>query len=96
MLRGNEMYTSRSTKITEGLLNLFLIGWFIYGNYLIFSIYFPAEEAPMDFPQKWCNSRLYTFCLIHIFVIYALVAVFALVVFCGTCCFRIGLAQIWM
>uniref|UniRef100_A0A915L441 Uncharacterized protein n=1 Tax=Romanomermis culicivorax TaxID=13658 RepID=A0A915L441_ROMCU len=58
-------YNSQSIAIVEWLITLFMIIWFIIGNYWVFSIYWPPFRQPMKSltPGLWCNKTFY--CLLR-------------------------------
>ncbi|XP_057563194.1 transmembrane protein 272 [Hippopotamus amphibius kiboko] len=43
------------------LLSLFLLLWFILGNYWVFSVYLPDFIPPFQQPRDYCDKTLYLF-----------------------------------
>uniref|UniRef100_A0A0N4ZNI1 Peptidase S1 domain-containing protein n=1 Tax=Parastrongyloides trichosuri TaxID=131310 RepID=A0A0N4ZNI1_PARTI len=64
-----------STRIMVVLIWILLIGSFIIGNYVVFSVYRPPgkqNERSLD-PTNWCNEYVYNFALIQLFLTHALI-----------------------
>ncbi|XP_057341625.1 uncharacterized protein LOC130678446 [Microplitis mediator] len=55
-------------------LTCFLTVWFVLGNYWILKIRWPDFEAKMFDPDHWCAKTLYIFAVVHLGVIYAVIA----------------------
>lgn len=73
--------TSVGTKIGCFALNTFLVVWFFFGNYWILHIYWPDQEPTLFKPDNWCHRTLYVFSLVHLIIIYSILAAFVLIVF---------------
>ncbi|BFZ14654.1 hypothetical protein BsWGS_17693 [Bradybaena similaris] len=50
---------TRSYRFTWYILTLFLLIWFAWGNYWLFSIWQPNFTQPLHEPRNWCSRRLY-------------------------------------
>lgn len=62
--------SSVGSKIISFGLSLFLIVWFILGNYWILHIKWPEYTPTLFDPNRWCHRTLYVFSLIHLYVMY--------------------------
>ncbi|KAL0276480.1 UNVERIFIED_CONTAM: hypothetical protein PYX00_004043 [Menopon gallinae] len=78
--------TSAGSRVTSFALTVFLTVWFFLGNYWTFHIYLPDPEPELYEPNHWCSRALYIFCLVHIGVIYLLVASVVVVAGVLSCC----------
>ncbi|XP_076619351.1 uncharacterized protein LOC143340867 [Colletes latitarsis] len=67
------------SKVIIVILSLFLMCWFVAGNYWILSILWPSFSRPTYSPDDYCNELLYKFSLFHLVVIYTIVAITLLV-----------------
>lgn len=67
-------------------LSLFLIVWFILGNYWTFRIYFPEFEPELYEPNKWCSKALYIFSLMHLGIIYLVILAIIILSIVLMCC----------
>lgn len=81
-------YTGSSVSVVEILLFLFLLGWFIAGNYWVFSIYMPPFSQPLrsSTPTEYCDKTVYLFSLVQIGIIHALIGITVLTVLIISCC----------
>ncbi|CAF5027146.1 unnamed protein product [Rotaria magnacalcarata] len=79
---------NNGSGFTDAVLNLFLLAWFIVGQYWTWSAFKPHFEFGLENPEKYCHRNLYTFTLIHIGFVYVmfLAAIFFLITL--TCCAR--------
>lgn len=83
--------TGSGSKCIDGSITLFLIIWFGFGNYWVFSIYKPRFKQPADYDSmNWCSEQAYMTAVYHIFAVYGLTAAFLLilllVVIYSKCC----------
>jgi hypothetical protein len=62
------------------LTTLFLIIWFIYGNYLICRYRLPRFEQTTEDPENWCSKNVYFLTLISVAYTYAFVTFMVLIV----------------
>jgi hypothetical protein len=67
------------------LTTLFLIVWFIYGNYLIYHYRFPRFEQTTEDPENWCAKNVYLLTVISVAYAYALVTLMVLIVLIVVC-----------
>ncbi|XP_076332772.1 transmembrane protein 272-like [Tachypleus tridentatus] len=89
----DEVLPTTSLKITDYALSIFLLVWFIMGNYWILSIYKPRYEPLLHDPNNWCAKSVYLFSVIHLYVSYGAVALlitlfsvlFLCIRTCGVC-----------
>ncbi|XP_067948701.1 uncharacterized protein [Watersipora subatra] len=89
----SDFITNRSTQFTDAVLSLFLLAWFLYGNYLTWSIFMPNFSRQLHSPSDWCEKSLYMFCVIQIICCYSAFMIFLLTLVClgcvrHICCFR--------
>ena len=76
-----DLIVSNSSRFTETVLSLFLLVWFICGNYWVLHVYMPEFEQPLLDPKNWCDKRTYLFALVQILGSYCLMA-FLIVLSC--------------
>jgi len=55
------------------LIALFLMIWFVYGNYLIVHHRLPRFEQTTEDPEHWCAKNVYFLTIISIVYTYAFV-----------------------
>ncbi|XP_050523169.1 uncharacterized protein LOC126895392 [Daktulosphaira vitifoliae] len=68
---GEDVVSSIGSRIASVALSVFLTGWFILGNYWIFSVYWPdSEPLSLYEPNGWCNRTLYIISLVQITSVY--------------------------
>ena len=72
-----DLLVSDSTKYSEYMLSLFLLGWFIAGNVWVLRIYRPEFDQPLLDPKNWCDKTVYMFALVQILACYCVLAVVA-------------------
>lgn len=65
----------------EGLTTVFLIVWFIYGNYLIYHYRLPRFEQTTEDPENWCSKNVYLLTIVSVAYTYAFVTIMILIVF---------------
>ncbi|BES93453.1 Hypothetical protein NTJ_06262 [Nesidiocoris tenuis] len=70
---------STPSRVADVLLTLFLITWFILGNFWIMSIYWPDFAPTLYEPNNWCHKTLYVFSLIHLIIMYTIIGIIILV-----------------
>ncbi|CAF4154361.1 unnamed protein product [Rotaria socialis] len=73
--------TQNGSTFMEGLTTIFLIIWFIYGNYLILHYRLPRFEQTTEDPENWCSKNVYFLTIISVAYTYASVTIMILVVF---------------
>ncbi|CAM4764792.1 unnamed protein product [Rotaria magnacalcarata] len=73
--------TQNGSTFMEGLTTVFLIIWFIYGNYLILHYRLPRYEQTTEDPENWCSKNVYLLTIISVAYTYASVTIMILVVF---------------
>ena len=62
------------------LTTLFLVVWFVYGNYLIWHHRLPRFEQTTEDPENWCAKNVYLLTLISVAYTYASVTLMILIV----------------
>lgn len=62
------------------LTSLCLIGWFIYGNHLIWRYRLPRFEQTTEDPENWCAKNVYLLTMISVAYTYAFVTLMILIV----------------
>ncbi|KAL7673675.1 hypothetical protein ACOME3_008527 [Neoechinorhynchus agilis] len=62
----HEEIKSTSTDVTAPILNLFLLAWFLAGNYWTLRIFKPNFTPDLHEPSKWCDRMLYSMTLLYI------------------------------
>lgn len=67
------------------LTTLFLIGWFIYGNHIIYRYRLPSFEQTTEDPEHWCTKNVYMLTIISVAYTYALVTLMFLTIFIVVC-----------
>lgn len=83
---GAILTTSAATRALSAALSTFLLVWFTLGNYWVFNILWPEYKPKLYDPNCWCSKTLYIFALVHLGVIYSLVAGILVFVFTLGCC----------
>ena len=76
------------STFTDAVLNLFLLAWFIVGQYWTWKAYLPNFEFGIEDPDNYCHRNVYIFILVHIGFVYTMffAAIFFLIAL--TCCAR--------
>ncbi|CAF1114894.1 unnamed protein product [Adineta steineri] len=76
------------SSFTDAVLNLFLLAWFIVGQFWTWGVYLPNFEFGLENPHHYCHRNVYVFALVHIGSVYVLflAAIFFLIAL--TCCAR--------
>lgn len=67
---------------------LFLLAWFIWGNYLVFHIYPPEYAMPSRAPFKYCNQTIYVFSFGLIIAVHSFLILFLLLLTLVACVWR--------
>ncbi|CAF0889770.1 unnamed protein product [Rotaria sp. Silwood1] len=79
---------NNGSDFTDAVLNLFLLAWFIVGQYWTWRVFMPNFEFGIENPNNYCHRNVYIFTLIHIGFVYVmfLAAIFFLIAL--ACCAR--------
>jgi len=77
---------SAGTRVVSAALSMFLLVWFALGNYWVLHIAWPEFEPTLFEPNKWCHKTLYLFALVHLVVIYSVLALLFVVTLTLMCC----------
>ncbi|CAF3965210.1 unnamed protein product, partial [Rotaria sordida] len=72
--------TQNGSTFMEVLTTLFLIVWFIYGNYLLCRYRLPRFEQTTEDPENWCSKNVYFLTIISVAYTYAFVTIMILIV----------------
>lgn len=72
--------TSVGIKIGCFALTAFLVSWFVMGNYWILHIYWPKHSPTLYEPDNWCHKTLYIFSVVHLIIIYSILAIILVIV----------------
>ncbi|XP_063729142.1 transmembrane protein 272-like isoform X2 [Symsagittifera roscoffensis] len=75
----------QGAKYFNMFMLVFLLGWFAWGNYLVFRIYPPHYGMPSQPPFEYCTHTLYLFSLVLVLSIHCFLILFGLVVFIVAC-----------
>jgi hypothetical protein len=62
------------------LTTLFLLVWFVYGNYLIWHHRLPNFEQTTEDPENWCSKNVYILTLISVAYTYAFVTLMVFII----------------
>ncbi|XP_076330451.1 uncharacterized protein LOC143236065 isoform X2 [Tachypleus tridentatus] len=71
----DEVLITTSSKLTDLALSVFLLVWFVFGNYWVLEIYKPRFEPLLHDPNNWCAKPVYLFSLIHLSICYGVMIV---------------------
>lgn len=52
-------FTSRSYRLMDSLLIIFLVSWLCTGTYWVFDIWKPNFEQQLHDPNNWCSKTVY-------------------------------------
>ncbi len=79
-------FSSDGSDFTDAVLNLFLLAWFIVGQFWTWRIFMPKFEFGLENPNDYCHRNVYIFTLVHIGFVYImfLASIFFLIAL--TCC----------
>ncbi|KAL1139113.1 hypothetical protein AAG570_009173 [Ranatra chinensis] len=66
--------SAAGSRIADVLLTAFLVVWFVLGNLWILGIYWPDFEPTLFEPDRWCHKTLYVFALVHLVILYSVLA----------------------
>ena len=66
--------SSRSSQFSDFILTIFLLCWFVCGNYWVFRVYPPHFEQLLYEPDNWCDKTVYMFSFGQIMGTYILAA----------------------
>ena len=81
-----DVIMSRSSRFTDILLSLFLLIWFLIGNYWTLKIWKPHYKQLLHEPSNWCDKTVYLFAVGQIATSYVLlflmISLFALIYLC--------------
>lgn len=69
--------TSAGSRVASLALSVFLVAWFVLGNYWILRIRWPDYAPTLYEPNKWCHRTLYVFALVHLCIVYSMFLVMA-------------------
>ncbi|XP_041360132.1 transmembrane protein 272-like [Gigantopelta aegis] len=84
----NAALTSRTYKIMNTLLTLFLLVWHGLGTYWVFKVWEPRFTQLLHQPSNWCDKTVYMFAVCQILGLYLFLCLFVLVVCCLTVMYR--------
>ncbi|XP_022237359.1 uncharacterized protein LOC106478115 isoform X1 [Limulus polyphemus] len=70
----DEVLANTSSNITDYALSVFLLVWFILGNYWVLVIYKPRYDPLLHDPNNWCAKTVYLFSVIHLYICYGVMA----------------------
>ncbi len=74
------------SDFTDAVLNLFLLAWFIVGQFWTWGVFMPTFEFGLENPNLYCNRNVYIFTLIHIAFVYVMFLATILFLIALTCC----------
>ena len=74
------MMGSKTLKVMEWGLNVFLLVWFILGNVWTIGLTGPNGTPPpylptLQQPRNWCSKGLFLFSVTHLYLVYGLILV---------------------
>ncbi|XP_075246932.1 transmembrane protein 272-like isoform X2 [Convolutriloba macropyga] len=64
---------------------IFLLGWFGWGNYLVFRIYPPKYTMPSQPPFQYCTQTIYVFAFVLIIAVHSFLILFLLLLMLVAC-----------
>ena len=64
---------------------IFLLGWFGWGNYLVFRIYPPKYTMPSQPPFEYCTQTIYVFAFVLIIAVHSFLILFLLLLMLVAC-----------
>lgn len=67
------------------LTTLILVGWFAYGNHLIYRHRIPRFEQTTEDPEHWCTKNVYLLTIISVAYTYALVTLMLFILLIVVC-----------
>ncbi|CAF3725347.1 unnamed protein product [Rotaria sordida] len=76
------------SDFTDAVLNLFLLAWFIVGQFWTWSVFMPNFEFGLENPNNYCHRNVYIFTLIHIGFVYVMFLATIFFLIALTCCAR--------
>ncbi|UJR28134.1 hypothetical protein I4U23_009391 [Adineta vaga] len=90
-LEGVELDQEEETEdngsgFTDAVLNLFLLAWFIVGQFWTWRSFMPNFEFGLENPEKYCHKNVYIFALVHIALVYVMFLAVILFFIALTCC----------
>ncbi|CAF0852276.1 unnamed protein product [Rotaria sordida] len=90
-LEGIELDQEEETEnngsgFTDAVLNLFLLAWFIVGQFWTWHIFMPKFEFGLENPNNYCHRNVYIFTLVHIAFVYIMFLAVILFLIALTCC----------
>ena len=77
---------SAGSRLVSAALSFFLAAWFALGNFWILHIAWPDYEPALYDPNSWCHKTLYVFAIVHLIVVYSVLAVLLVVALSLMCC----------
>ncbi|CAF0812767.1 unnamed protein product [Adineta steineri] len=77
---------SNGSGFTDAVLNLFLLAWFIVGQFWTWNSFMPNFEFGLENPDKYCHRNVYIFTLVHIGLVYVMFLAVILFFIALTCC----------
>lgn len=86
--RSTVAYTGSSVAVVEIILFLFILSWFVCGNYWVFSIYSPPyfQSLRSTTPTEYCNKTVYLFSLVQILILHSVIFLSILIILFTLCC----------
>ncbi|CAF3361281.1 unnamed protein product [Rotaria sp. Silwood1] len=90
-LEGVELDQEEETEnngsgFTDAVLNLFLLAWFIVGQFWTWKVFMPSFEFGLENPNNYCHRNVYIFTLIHIAFVYIMFLAVVFFLIALTCC----------
>ena len=79
---------SDGSRFTDAVLNLFLLAWFVVGQYWAWTAYLPNFEFGLENPHNYCHRNVFVFVLVHLAFVYLMFLAAILFLIGLTCCAR--------
>ncbi|CAF3525999.1 unnamed protein product [Rotaria socialis] len=77
---------NNGSDFTDAVLDLFLLAWFIVGQFWTWRVFMPSFEFGLEDPNNYCHRNVYIFTLVHIAFVYTMFLAVVVFLIALTCC----------